>query len=86
MPEMHLIDPILKKYSACGLFTKHTKRIQTFMEIGDLRNIYKNEFDKACFQYDMAYDKYKDLDKRTQSDKILKDKAFKIASDLRYNG
>ena len=23
--------------------------------------IYKNELDKACFQHDMAYGKYKDL-------------------------
>ena len=30
--------------------------------------------------------KTKDLVKRTQSDKALKDKAFKIASDPKYNG
>ena len=34
----------------------------------------------------MAYGRTKDLVKRTQSDKILKDKAFKIASNLKYNG
>ena len=34
----------------------------------------------------MAYNKYKDLEKRTQSDKVLKDKAFKIAANPRYNG
>ena len=33
----------------------------------------------------MAYAKTKDLVKRTQSDKVLKDKAFKIASDLKYD-
>ena len=48
--------------------------------------IYKNEVDKACFQHDMAYGKTKDLAKRTQSDKVLKDKAFKIASDPKYDG
>ena len=32
----------------------------------------------------MAYDKSKHLAKRTQSDKVLKDKAFKIASDPKY--
>ena len=26
MPELHLVDPIIKKYSACGPFTKHTQR------------------------------------------------------------
>ena len=48
--------------------------------------IYKNELDKACFQHDMAYGKAKDLVKRTQSNKILREKAFKIASDPKYDG
>ena len=48
--------------------------------------IYKNEVDKACFQHDMPYGKSKDLAKRTQSDKVLRDKAFKIASDPKYDG
>ena len=34
----------------------------------------------------MAYDKSKDLVKRTQSDKVFKDKAFKIASNPKYDG
>ena len=34
----------------------------------------------------MAYGKTKDLIKRTQSDKVLKDKAFKIASKQNYDG
>ena len=34
----------------------------------------------------MAYGKSKDLTKRTDSDKILKDKAFKIANDPKYDG
>ena len=33
----------------------------------------------------MFYSKSKDLSKRTQSDKVLRDKAFKIASDPKYN-
>ena len=48
--------------------------------------ICKNELDKACFQHDMAYGKSKDLAKRTQSDKVLRDKAFKIVSDPKYDG
>ena len=47
--------------------------------------IYKNELDKACFQHDMAYGKSKDLSKVTQSDKVLRDKAFEIASDPKYD-
>ena len=34
----------------------------------------------------MAYGKLKDLVKRTQSEKVLKDKAFKIASNPKYDG
>ena len=34
----------------------------------------------------MAYGKCNDLEKRTQSDKILKDKAFAIASNPKYGG
>ena len=39
-----------------------------------------------CFQHDMAYGRSKDLVKRIQSDKVLKDKEFKIASDPKYHG
>ena len=48
------------------------------MEAGDTNYIYKDELDKACFQEDMAYGKYKDFEKRTQLDNVLKDKAFEI--------
>ena len=86
MPEMHLRDPIVGTYSACGPFTKNKQRIQKFMETGDTRYIYKNDLDKACFQHDMAYGYFKDLKKRTQSDIVLKHKTFKIASNPKYNG
>ena len=33
----------------------------------------------------MAYGKSKHLAKRTQSEKVLRDKAFKIASDPKYD-
>ena len=55
-------------------------------ETGDTSYIYKNELDKACFQHDIAYRDFKDLTKRTVADKLLRDKAFKIASDQKYNG
>ena len=85
MPEMHFRQPGFT-YSACGLFTKNKERIKKFMTTGNTDFIYKNELDKACFQHDMAYSKSKDLVKRTQSDKVLRDKAFKIASDSKYDG
>ena len=56
------------------------------MQTGNTDFLYKNELDKACFQHDMAYGKLKDLAKRTQSDKVLRDKAFRIASDPKYDG
>ena len=34
----------------------------------------------------MAYRDFKDLAKRTAADKVLRDKAFKIASDQKYDG
>ena len=46
----------------------------------------KNELDKTCFQHDMAYGDFKDLTKRTAADKVLRDKAFKIASNQKYDG
>ena len=85
MPEMHLKKPGFT-YTACGPFTKNKERTEKFMQTGNTNFIYKNELDKACFQHDMAYDKSKDLAKRTQSDKVLRDKAFKIASDPKYDG
>ena len=85
MPELHLVNRIVKKYSACGPFTKHTQ-IQDFLNTGKLSYIYKNDLDKACFQNDMAYNKFKDLETRTQSDIVLKNKALKIASNPKYNG
>ena len=56
------------------------------MQTGNTDFIYKNEVGKACFQHDMAYGKSKDLVKRTESDKVLRNKAFKIASDPKYGG
>ena len=48
--------------------------------------IYRNQLGKACFQHYVAYCKSKGLAKRTQSEKVLRDKAFKIASDPKYDG
>ena len=45
-----------------------------------------NELDKACFTHDAAYSDSKDLTKRTDTDKILKNKAFDIAKDSKYDG
>ena len=68
-----------------GPFTKNKKRIEKFMQTGNTDFIYKNNPDKACFQHDMAYGKSKNLAKRTKSDKVLRDKAFDIANDRKYD-
>ena len=51
-----------------------------------MKYIYRNELDKACFQYDMAHGDFKDLAKRTASDKVLRRKAFNIAKNPKYDG
>ena len=55
---MHLRQPGFT-YSAFGPFTRNKQRIQKFMQTGDTYYIYKNELDKACFQHDMAYGKFR---------------------------
>ena len=85
IPEMHLKQSGFT-YSTCGPFTKNKEIIQKFKETGDTSYIYKNELDKACFQHDMAYGNFKDLARRTASDKVLRDKAFNIAKNPKYDG
>ena len=84
MPEMHLRQPQFV-YSACGPFTRHKERIKTFKQTGDTHYIYRNELDKACFQHDSTYADHKDLINRTKSDKVLRDKAYDIASNPEYD-
>ena len=85
IPDMHLKQPGFT-FSACGPFTKNKERTEKFTQTCITNFIYKNELDKACFQHDMAYGKSKDLVKTNQSDKVLRNKAFKIGSDPKYYG
>ena len=85
MPEMHLRQPRFV-YSAGGPFTRHKERIKEFKRTGDTRYIYRNELDTACFQHNSAYADHKDLINRTKADKVLRDKAYNIASNLKYDG
>ena len=84
-PEMHLEQSGFT-YKACVPFTKIKEIIEKFMLTGNTDFIYRNELDRVCFQHEMAYGRSKDLTKRTQSDKFLRDKAFKIASDPKRDG
>ena len=84
MPEMHLQQPGFT-YSACGAFTNNKERIRKVKETGDTSSIYKDELDKVVQHY-MAYEDFKDLARRTASDKISRDKAFNIAKNPKYHG
>ena len=85
MSEIHLKQPGFT-YSANALFTKNKETIQKTMQTRNTNYIYRNDLDKTCFRHDMPYGKYKDLIKRKESDKFLKDKAFKITSNIKYDG
>ena len=85
MSELHLKQPGFT-YNACGPFTKHREIIHKFRETCNLKHLYRNELDKVCFTHDAAYSDSKDLTKRTISDKILKDRAYKIARNCGYDG
>ena len=84
MPEMHL-KQLGFTYSTCRPFTKNKERIQKFKDTGDSSYIYKNELDKVCFQNDMAHGDFKDLKRRTFSDKFLGNKEFNIAKNPKYD-
>ena len=85
IPKLHLKQSGFT-YSACRSFTKHRERIQKFKEIGNLKRLYRNELDKACFAYDAAYSDSKDLAKRIISDNTLKDRACETARNRGYDG
>ena len=85
MAEMHLRQPGFT-YSPWRTFTKNKERIQKLKRTGDSRYIYQNERNNACFQHDMVYGDFKDVTRRTASDKILRVKAFNIAKNSKYDG
>ena len=51
MSEMHLKQPGFT-YAAWGLSAKNKKRVEKFMQTGNIDFIYRNELDKSCFQHD----------------------------------
>ena len=85
MSEIHL-KQLDFTYSGCGPFTKNKEIIKKFIQTGNTDYIYKNNLDNACFQHDMAYGKYKNLTKRRQLDKLLRDRVFEIANNPKYDG
>ena len=85
MLEIHLKQPRFT-YSVYGPFTRNKERNGKFKETEDTSYIYKNDLDKACFQHDIAYGDFKDLKRRTASDKFSRDKTFNIAKNPKYDG
>ena len=83
MSEMHL-RRLGFTCSASWPFTKNKERIRKFQQTGNLRYIYQNRVDKACFQHDMTHGDFKDLPRRTTSDKVWHNKAFNIAKNPSY--
>ena len=84
MPGMHLRQPQLV-YSACGPFTRPKEKIKKFKLVIRVIFIEMNSI-RFCFQHDSAYADHKDLINRTKSDKVLRDKAYDIASNPEYDG
>ena len=69
-------------YSACGPFTKNKERSEKFMQTRITDYGYKNDLIKLVLNIIWL----KDLNNRTQSYKGLRDKAFEIASNQKYDG
>ena len=65
---------------------KEQRKNRKIKETGDSPYIYQNELVEVYFQHDMAYGDFKDLARRTNSDKILRDKAFNIAKNPKCDG
>ena len=48
--------------------------------------MYQNELVKTFFQQDMVYVDFKDLNRTTATDHVLRDKAFNLAKNPKYDG
>ena len=57
-----------------------------FKNSEDKKYFYRNELEKNCFQHNMAYGDFKDLERKTASDKFLRDKAYNISKNPKYDG
>ena len=61
-----------------------TRKVYKYLKKQVIKDLSK-KLDKACFRYDMAYVDFKGLPRRASSDKVLRDKAFNIAKNLKYD-
>ena len=91
MPEIHLrqraeLCELGFTYSTSKHFTKNEEKIQEFKETRDSRYISQNELGKACFQHNMTYGDFKDLPRRTVSDRVFRDEEFNIFKNSKCDG
>lgn len=80
MPEMYSQRSGFTE-SACEGSAKTSDRIWLFKESNDVRYVFRNKIEKVCFHDDHAYSSGEDLVKRTEADKVLKDKSINVAND-----
>ena len=71
IPEMHFKQARFT-YSVCGPFFKNKERMKNIKEPRDSRYIHQNKLDEACFQDDMGYGDFKDLNRTIAVDKVLR--------------
>ena len=62
----------------------HSRKIKK--ETRDSRYIYQDKLDMGCFQHNMAYGDFKDFNRTTVADKVLRDKAFNISKNPKCDG
>ena len=63
-----------------------TNIVKKIRKTGNVKHLYRNKLDKACFPHDAAYSHSKDLAKGTNSNKVFKEKAIEIARNHKYDG
>ena len=80
IPEVHLRQPDLSKVPADHLGKKGG--MQKYKRTEGSRWVHQNELAKTYSQLYMAYEEFKRLSSRTDSTKVLGDKAFNIAQKL----
>ena len=83
MPEMHLKQPRFT-YSACGPFTKSKERFQKLKK-QEIQNIF-TEMNQIKFAFNMIWLMETLKIQQEDSYKVLRDKAFNIAKNAKYDG
>ena len=87
MPEMHWRQLVFTD-NTCGPFTKSKERIQQLKKNNRKFTIYLSKWTRkrVFFQHDMACEGFEGLARKRASGKILRDKIFNTAKNLKYDG